>query len=600
MAKSDLYNDIVTKLNSDVPELNTIGFFTNQFEHGTTVTYPCCLIDYDPIEWLQEETGIQKGRLEVRFRIGHDGATTTDTAMHTVNDKVYKAIHLLSGDAYSSMTRSTEVMTNAYNNVVLWEVVYQTTFTDDSAYTKANLVEATPELSVIPVPFLDVEVTIVNVSAMAGNDGRIELNVSGGVPPYTYSWSNGATTNFISGLTTGDYSVLIRDSNGDYSHKNCNVSVFDPVQFSPALWLDPSDQDTVVLDTSSGNDYLEILLDKSQDLNTTGSNHVLNGDMEMIGSWVTYGSPVSQGRSGERTYSGTYSWKVETDGSDNDGVNQDLSATTSDGPVYRLIAKLFIEDGSDPVVVHFGSTGTVYDTTGEWIEIDTPVVSATGNLKLYFYTLAGNAATFFFDEVSLLQISGNHAAQIDSNYRFDLTTLNGRQSLLSNSQSVMSVKSDVAFENQNFSIFYVVKINDYSGTRHGGIALGTVFGTASMFSWQNVFYEADNDTALSNGTSGLDGNSVPIGDNNRHVWEYRCGSSTIGVYKDGVLQNSIVRTATIDYSSRHDLTIGGRYAYTWGFDGEMGDVLYFPTPLTDLQSNYITQNLMAKYGIPTP
>src|SRR5678815_3168209 len=44
--------------------------------------------------------------------------------------------------------------------------------------------------------------------------GSITLAISGGAAPYTYSWSNGATTKDITNLAAGSYSVTVTDANG--------------------------------------------------------------------------------------------------------------------------------------------------------------------------------------------------------------------------------------------------------------------------------------------------------------------------------------------------------------------------------------------------
>ncbi|WP_160169136.1 PKD-like domain-containing protein, partial [Flavobacterium sasangense] len=46
------------------------------------------------------------------------------------------------------------------------------------------------------------------------NSGSINLLVSGGTPPFTYSWSNGATTEDLNTISSGNYAVLVTDSRG--------------------------------------------------------------------------------------------------------------------------------------------------------------------------------------------------------------------------------------------------------------------------------------------------------------------------------------------------------------------------------------------------
>src|SRR5699024_9153411 len=43
------------------------------------------------------------------------------------------------------------------------------------------------------------------------NNGSIDLTVNGGIKPYSYSWSNSATTQDIQNLADGEYIVHVKD-----------------------------------------------------------------------------------------------------------------------------------------------------------------------------------------------------------------------------------------------------------------------------------------------------------------------------------------------------------------------------------------------------
>lgn len=53
-----------------------------------------------------------------------------------------------------------------------------------------------------------------NVSCFGEEDGAVDITVSGGTAPYSYFWSNGATTEDIENLAPGDYLLQLADANG--------------------------------------------------------------------------------------------------------------------------------------------------------------------------------------------------------------------------------------------------------------------------------------------------------------------------------------------------------------------------------------------------
>jgi hypothetical protein len=66
------------------------------------------------------------------------------------------------------------------------------------------------------------------VLCFGNSTGSINLTVNGGFAPYTYSWSNGATTQDISSLSSGSFNVTVTDANA------CTASLNDIVISQPA------------------------------------------------------------------------------------------------------------------------------------------------------------------------------------------------------------------------------------------------------------------------------------------------------------------------------------------------------------------------------
>lgn len=93
------------------------------------------------------------------------------------------------------------------NQFTLSSAIYTVTVTDVSDCTGTATINITEPSAITP------NVTGEVLACFDDNDGEINLIVIGGTPDYSYSWSNGATTQDLSGLSAGTYTVTITDSN---------------------------------------------------------------------------------------------------------------------------------------------------------------------------------------------------------------------------------------------------------------------------------------------------------------------------------------------------------------------------------------------------
>ena len=66
-----------------------------------------------------------------------------------------------------------------------------------------------------------------NVSQAGANDGQAVAWAWGGTPPYTYEWNTVPvqTTQTISSLSPGSYTVKVTDNNGCVRFKAYNISL---------------------------------------------------------------------------------------------------------------------------------------------------------------------------------------------------------------------------------------------------------------------------------------------------------------------------------------------------------------------------------------
>lgn len=122
---------------------------------------------------------------------------------------------------------------------------YTVTVTDDLACT------ASYEFNLTSPEELIIEYIVTDASCPDEANGAIDLEISGGVPPFSFLWDDGATTQDRSSIFSGYYTVQVTDANG------CSAQTGISVDFTGENCLEVSEVITPGV-VDGKNDYLVI------------------------------------------------------------------------------------------------------------------------------------------------------------------------------------------------------------------------------------------------------------------------------------------------------------------------------------------------------
>ena len=262
-------------------------------------------------------------------------ATSTDASCHNTEDGT-ATIDLVGAGPYGFAWDDT-AMQNTQRATGLSPGIYNFTLTDVNGCNSVGFIGigAPPEVTA--------STSSSRTSCFGGSDGTANVTVAGGVTPYSFLWNDAAsqTTQVATGLTAGDYEVIITDGRMctatrsvtvssateimtvvDSTFASClenadgSVSVF-PVGGTGTytyLWNDDNNQTTSLADDLSVGVYTVTVTDTNM-CSVTDMVEVIAGDPVRIDSIVATmpscfgesdGSLVGFISGGEATY--TYRW----------------------------------------------------------------------------------------------------------------------------------------------------------------------------------------------------------------------------------------------------------------------------------------------------
>ncbi|MBI3500218.1 MAG: T9SS type A sorting domain-containing protein [Bacteroidetes bacterium] len=198
----------------------------------------------------QTITGLSAGNYSVVVA-DSNGCSATNTITISNPFAIVVALSAFTNcSCYNSSDGSASV--NAYNGTSPYTFVWSNGQTGQNAtglqagnyivtVTDSNDCTGTHTITIYSPSPLTASVSVNNPGCYNGNNGTATVNANGGIAPYSYSWSNGQTSQTITGLSAGNYTVTVMDNNG--CTNIVSVSVANP----PALLL------SVISTPDSGN-----------------------------------------------------------------------------------------------------------------------------------------------------------------------------------------------------------------------------------------------------------------------------------------------------------------------------------------------------------
>jgi uncharacterized protein (TIGR02145 family) len=202
-----------------------------------------------------------------------------------------------------------------------------------------------------------------NVTTFLGQDGSIETEVTGGLPPYSFIWSNGETTEDIQGLPAGTYSVTVTD--------DCDSTVTESIKITQPI---PAD---VIMDIE-GNFYTTVKIGE-QTWMQQNLRVEFTPDSSGIVSFLYDNNPDY-----EETYGRLYSWDVAMNGStaeNSQGICPDGWHIPSDEEWKEL-------------EIHLGMTRQEADMTNTWRGYGAGTKLAQGGESGYDALFAGRRTNY--------------------------------------------------------------------------------------------------------------------------------------------------------------------------------------------------------------
>jgi gliding motility-associated-like protein len=404
---------------------------------------------------------------------GQISATSTMTPVVCFGDS-NGCINVTPSGGTQPFTSSWTNGSNATSGCTFKAGSYSDTLTDSYGcqYIYANVVVTQPN----PVAVIVDSVT--PVSCSGSNNGEISISDTAGTPGYTYLWSQGSTSDPVTGLAAGTYEVTVTDSKGCTATDTIAVGINNPITYTATksnVLCTPLQNGSISLTVSGGSPGYQYIWSNGQ---TTSAIYNLPVGIDSVTVTDSRGCFIDTG------------FLITNDSAFATVAVPDTAATINQGDMIQLAVDITKNNGAGDVVYSWEpstglsssnsqTTNATPTTTTQYVitsTTDSGCVSTTEILiivnpqhQLYipngftpnndgvndYWEAFGNKKTWLFCEAQVYDRWGEKVFESnDINFQWD-----GKY------------KGEYVLPGEYVYVFKVVFVDDYSVTNKGTITV---------------------------------------------------------------------------------------------------------------------------------
>jgi len=236
--------------------------------------------------YLEARIGECRSQSRVSVTIVNDnpneGFTATATTIVEGDSVTFTPVKIDAAYTYewffdNGTASNTIINTVTYPDAGIYDV--RLIVTSDKGCTDSKLVSN--YINVISTTDLALVLNVTDVNCAGNSNGAVAVEVFNGTAPYTFAWSNGATTPLIANLAEGTYTLTFTDASGVSLTRSAKVNSLNAKPSKPTIAINGSNpicnQNDIVLLAASGEPVDAYKwYNAANELVFTGSNFAIN------------------------------------------------------------------------------------------------------------------------------------------------------------------------------------------------------------------------------------------------------------------------------------------------------------------------------------